>query len=213
MSQVAELIRAAHVLVFDFDGTLVDSNAIKLRAFERCFSEFPDRLAEIMAYCGRYHHTPRWEKFRHVYESILRLPYTHEVETALSTRFVRETTHHIVTAAEVPGATRFLKMVMHSHTTAVLSSTPHGILLEILEAKDWLNYFKYMQGAPVDKAAWLRELRGKHGLREADVVFFGDTQEDADAATRAGCTFIAVGGVALGTAAIPSIMDFRVFTQ
>lgn len=109
MATVAELIREARALVFDFDGTLVDSNAIKRRAFERCFSEFPDRLEEIMRYCGRYH----------------------------------------IVAAEVPGAARCLKAGMYNHTTAVLSSTPHEILFEILEARDWLNYFKYIQGAPV----------------------------------------------------------------
>ena len=208
MSKVVELIRKARVLIFDFDGTLVDSNAIKLRAFERCFSHFPDTLEQIMAYCGQHHHTPRWEKFRHVYENILRLPYTPEIETALSTRFVKETTQHIIDAAEVPGATRFLKTVMHSHATALLSSTPHEILLEILEARDWLNYFKYVQGAPVDKSTWLKEFRGKHGLREAEIVFFGDTQEDAAAARMAGCTFIAVRNLAFGAAASYSIPDF-----
>jgi phosphoglycolate phosphatase-like HAD superfamily hydrolase len=210
VSKAADLIGEARALVFDFDGTLVDSNSIKWSAFERCFSDFPDCLGQIMAYCGQYHHTPRWEKFRHVYENILGLPYTPEIETALSKRYVRETTRQIIDAAEVPGATRFLKMVTHGHTTAVLSSTPHEILLEILEARDWLNYFKCVQGAPVDKAKWLREFRTKHGLSEKGVVFFGDTQEDADAARRAGCAFIVVANSSLDGEAMFSITDFAV---
>jgi len=212
MLKIAELIPGARALVFDFDGTLVDSNSIKQRAFERCFSDFPERLEEIMAYCGRRHHTPRWEKFRYVYENILGLPYTHEIEAALSTRFAGETTRQIIEAGEVPGAARFLEIVTYSHTTAVLSGTPHEILLAILEARDWLNYFKCVQGAPVDKSAWLAELRGKHGSRPGAVVFFGDTPEDADAARRAGCAFIAVGNASLGRDAIASIEDFTVFT-
>lgn len=210
MSRLAELLRVVHALVFDFDGTLVDSNLIKQRAFERCFSEFPHRLDEIIAYCGRHHHTPRWEKFRHVYESILGLPYTQAVETVLSRRFDEETTHQIIHTAEVPGATTFLKSVSHRHVTALLSSTPHEVLLQILAARDWLNYFKYVQGAPVDKAAWLKEFRTKHGLNEKGVVFFGDTQEDGEAALTAGCAFVGVGIEPLGAPGIASIPDFTV---
>jgi len=203
----------AQALVFDFDGTLVDSNLIKQRAFECCFSEFPHRLGEILAYCGRYHHTPRWEKFRHVYERILGLPYTQAVETALSKRFDAETTHEIIHAAEVPGATAFLKSVRHRQVTALVSSTPHEVLLQILAARDWLDYFKYVQGAPVDKAAWLKEFRTKHGLNENGVVFFGDTQEDGEAALTAGCAFVGVGSEPLGVATIASIPDFTVFIR
>ena len=48
---------SAKALVFDFDGTLVDSNAIKWKAFEACFDRFPDRREEILSYCRGNNHT------------------------------------------------------------------------------------------------------------------------------------------------------------
>lgn len=193
MSEVADIIARAQALVFDFDGTLVDSNPIKWRAFERCFSGFPDQLAEIMVYCRGYNHAPRWEKFRHVYENILRCAYTPEIEAALLRRFAEETTRQIIEAPEIPGASRFLSIVASRHIVVLLSSTPHGPLLHILQERGWRDYFNVIQGAPVDKVAWLNGFRAEHGIEEKGIVVFGDTPEDAVAARAAGCAFVAVG--------------------
>ena len=186
-------IRNARALVFDFDGTLVASNDIKWRGFEVAFAEFPEQLADIMAYCRAHNHTVRSEKFQHVYEQILCRPYTPEIARTLQERFAAATTEAIVNAPEIPGATSFLRGLVGRHTSALLSSTPHWILLDILDRRRMRGYFDLVQGAPVNKAAWLEALRTGHTLTEAQTVFFGDTAEDMAAARLAGCTFIAVG--------------------
>lgn len=193
LKKTAELISGARALVFDFDGTLVDSNPIKWRAFEVCFRDFPDRLPEILAYCRSFNHTPRDVKFRSVYETILRRPYGPDVEKALLKRFERETTEQIIEAAEIPGAEEFLRSACRTHVTAVLSSTPSEPLRTILERRGWTGYFKWIQGAPVDKARWLRELHSRKGIPMDSILFFGDTVEDRDAALQSGCRFVHVG--------------------
>jgi len=206
---VLELVRDARALVFDFDGTLVDSNEIKWRGFEVTFAQFPDRLGEIMAYCRRHHHTPRGEKFRHVWEEILGRRYSAAIEHRLHARFAAATTRQVIEAPERPGAQGFLRQVTGNHVTAVLSTTPEETLVEILGARGWRDYFTLVRGAPVDKAGWLRGLKAERRMNEAEVVFFGDTAEDARAARDAACTFVAVGA---GTGALGTphgIADFR----
>ncbi len=199
----------ADLYVFDFDGTLVDSNPIKWRAFENCFSgpEFAARRGEILAYCRGNNHTTRSEKFRHVYERILGLPYTADAEQQLHRRFERETTQAIIGAPEVPGASGFLESVRHKAHTAVLSSTPHPILREILEARGWLGLFDLQRGAPVVKADWLKGLQGL-GYPADRILFFGDTPEDARAAERAGCPFVTLGETSLPGSTL-TVPDFR----
>lgn len=186
-------LAGAKALVFDFDGTLVDSNPIKWRAFERCFKGFTDQREEIRAYCQGHPHIPRGEKFRYVFEEILRLPYTPKVERSLHRCFERETTDRILSAPEISGAESFLRMAHRRYGTAVLSSTPQGVLWDIVVRRGWGSYFHQVQGAPVEKAGWLSSLKGRWGLTQQALVFFGDTPEDADAALEAGCTFVAVG--------------------
>jgi phosphoglycolate phosphatase-like HAD superfamily hydrolase len=192
MDSLTALLSRAHLLVFDFDGTLVDSNEIKRSGFEHVFDAFPSRRAEIMAYCRGSNHTIRREKFRHVYEAILRLPYTAELDRSLHERYAAVTTEAVINAPEIPGASAFLKQVSRRYRTAVLSSTPDAILKEILDARGWTGYFHLLQGAPIDKAAWLTGTCQSFRLSPQEVVFFGDTVEDLRAAKAAKCAFVGV---------------------
>jgi phosphoglycolate phosphatase-like HAD superfamily hydrolase len=197
MALLTALLSRVELLVFDFDGTLVDSNDIKRAGFEHVFQAFPAQRAEIMAYCRGSNHTIRREKFRHVYEDILRLPYTPEVDRSLHERYAAVTTAAVINAPEIPGASAFLKKVSGLYQTAVLSSTPDAILKEILDARGWTGYFRFLQGAPIDKAAWLTGTSQILRLHPEEVVFFGDTVEDLQAAERAGCAFVGVRESAL----------------
>jgi phosphoglycolate phosphatase-like HAD superfamily hydrolase len=208
MTDVADLVRRARALVFDFDGTLVDSGPIKRRAFEACFSEFPDHREEILTYCLGHHAVPRGDKFSHVYERILRLPYTEAIAVSLSERFRALTTEQIAAAPEIPCALRFLRSVRRACLTALLSTTPHETLLEILGRRGWADLFTTIRGAPVVKGAWLRTWRKSHGFEADAVVFFGDTEEDAAAAATGGCAFVAVADPGPGGLAQFWIPDF-----
>ncbi len=209
----ATTIRGARALVFDFDGTLVDSNRIKWRGFEEVFAGFPDRVDEIMAYCRGANHTIRGQKFRHVYERILGLPYTADLEADLQARYADATTQAIIDAREIPGAMAFLTDVADRYHTALLSSTPHPILLEIIERRGMQRYFRHVQGAPVDKAAWLCAFRRDHALASEQIVFFGDTKEDTIAAVVSGCAFIGVGEAVLFPETCAIIADFQGFLR
>ena len=192
-STFVELFSTIRAMVFDFDGTLVNSNAIKRRAFELCFAGFPEYREDILRYCWGHHHTPRDEKFRYVYEQILEQPYTANVAANLHARFESATTRQILEAPEIPGASAFLQRIESSHLTAVLSSTPQAILTDLVVRRGWRDYVQVIQGAPVKKAAWLRDFRRARGLGASEILFFGDAEEDAEAARTAGCAFVTVG--------------------
>lgn len=193
VSALGARLARAEVMIFDFDGTLVVSNDIKWQAFEAVFQDFPERLPEILRYCRGANHTVRGAKFRHVYEEILHRPYTQQIDAALHQTFDALTTAAIVDAPEIPGAGQFLSSLRGHKTTGVLSSTPHDVLITILERRGWRQYFDIVQGAPNDKAVWLGAYARAQGLSRDAAVFFGDTPEDRLAAERAAWDFINVG--------------------
>lgn len=208
MRGVLDVVRQARALVFDFDGTLVNSEPIKRRAFEACFAEFANHRGAILAYCWGNNQLTRSEKFRDVYEQILGLSYRDDVAARLERRFAKLTTRQIIEAPEIPGASRFLGFTARSHTRALLSNTPQPILADILLHRGWRDHFTAIQGAPVDKKTWLQTFRAERGLHGTEVAFFGDTPEDAGAAQAAGCTFIGVASGSLRAEPIHYISDF-----
>lgn len=212
-ADIASMLTRIQAAVFDLDGTLVDSNGIKWRAFESVFADAPERIGDIMAYCRQHHHTPRWEKFRHVYERILGRTYSPAIERDLTERFAAATTRQIIDAPELPGASEWLRCARNAcAVTALLSSTPQETLIEIVSARGWRPWFTVIQGAPVQKTDWLRRWRRHLGVDGQDVVYFGDTEEDAQAAAAARCRFVGVGA-AFRDGSIPAIMNFRVLLQ
>jgi phosphoglycolate phosphatase-like HAD superfamily hydrolase len=205
---LADVLQRARVLVFDFDGTLVDSNDIKWRGFETVFRDFPDHLPRIRAYCRGANHTVRREKFRHVYEHIVGLPYSPDVDRRLHADFAKATTAAIVAAPEIPGARAFLRRVHGRALVAILSSTPHDVLLEVLDMRGWSGDCDVVRGAPVDKAAWISAFLVERQLESDQLMFFGDTPEDAAAGANAGCAFVHVGWTPspLGGFRVPDLM-------
>jgi len=205
------IVWRARAIVFDFDGTLVDSNPIKWRAFDLCFEEFPEHRAVIGGYCRGNNHTPRGDKFRHVYERILGLPYTKDVDAILHRRFEAATTQAIIAAPAIAGAERFLAVARDRGATALLSATPQTVLERIVGGRGWRRYFGVIRGAPVDKIEWLNSFRRQRGLDGEAVVVFGDSEEDAVAAAEAKCAFIGVRNPALDGRGRCWIRDYRVF--
>lgn len=189
MNTVLDLLKTAKALVLDFDGTLVDSNPIKLKAFEKCFAEYPEHFETIMAYCRSNHHTHRHEKFGFVFENILKQPYTPEIEKRLLEIYARETTEQVIAAKEIPGAGRFLEQFVKGKLAALLSSTPHETLLHILERRGLKKYFTTVQGAPINKAEWLQQFAQTHALKPVEILFIGDSAEDFASAKKAGVLF------------------------
>jgi phosphoglycolate phosphatase len=203
---VRQLIQSAKGLVFDFDGTLVDSNEIKRRGFDFAFADYPQFMDQIRAYCYAFNHTSRFEKFRHVTEQILHLRYTSEMEKLFAGRYAEFTTASVAQAPEIPGAEKFLRSLA-ARRPALLSSTPTDVLLTILERRGWRSFFSIVQGAPIEKSAWLQGFQAGLGCRPDEVVFFGDTEEDARSGHAAGCVFVRVGRGAPEEPAIPDFTD------
>jgi phosphoglycolate phosphatase-like HAD superfamily hydrolase len=192
VGEIRAALAASRRVVFDFDGTLVDSNDIKRRGFDLVFSDHPDHMKEIQDYCHGNNHTIRGEKFKYVTEKILGQTDTPELALSLHELYDRFTTDGVAAAPEIAGASAFLRGLA-DRPPALVSATPHDILLKIVDRRGWRSLFSEVRGAPVNKAEWLRDLQASLGCQASELVFIGDTDEDEESARSVGCTFVRVG--------------------
>jgi phosphoglycolate phosphatase-like HAD superfamily hydrolase len=181
---------APKAIILDFDGTIVESVGIKDEAFKALFAAYPDDLNEIMRYHLSHNATIRFEKFRHIHEHILKLPFSREVEERLGQRFSEITLSKIVECPIVAGAREFLDHFSRHLPLFLASVSPSDDLGWILEQRDLKKFFKRIYAYPWQKTAAIRDAMQREGISASELLFIGDSPEDLEAAREAGVPFI-----------------------
>jgi phosphoglycolate phosphatase-like HAD superfamily hydrolase len=185
-------------LVFDFDGTLVDSNHVKDRAFFDVFDGLNARqeVEEVLR------EQTDLDRGGIVAEVLRRLELGGQLPRecdagALAQQLVEEygrlADEAVNRAAEIPGATAALRHLNGRHLMYVASATPEDALRRAVTTRGWSGFFEGVYGRPSRKPEILRRICAAHALTGHAVAMIGDRSADRDAARALGCHFIGVG--------------------
>lgn len=206
-------------IVFDFDGTIVESVQTKTEAFRRLFAAYPADVDRIVALHLEHGGRSRYEKFEMIYRDILgREPEAGEFAD-LGRQFEALVAETVVTCPFVPGAARFIGECSARLPLAVVSGTPHDELVRILERRGIHSYFAEVHGSPPGKEAILTDMLQRGSWQAADVLFVGDAMSDYQAARAAGVRFVGrvaagdVSGFPSGTMTIQDLSELYAFTE
>jgi len=178
------------VIVFDFDGTLIDSNRLKYDAF---FKLFPDdahhsrTVREVLAQIGE---ASRYE----IIEKILTRLDDGQTVLQRDVNELAERYNAIVIdgakrCSEMPGAEQTLKSLAAAYRLYVSSTTPENPLKEIICFRKWTAYFAGIFGYPNKKGATLRRILETENVDVKAVLVVGDGESDREAARENGCLF------------------------
>jgi len=181
-------------VVFDFDGTLVDSNAVK----ERCFHQVLAGLqgAEVALAHARARGGDRYRIFDSVARSL--------APSAPLERIVAESRRlagdygeccatGIAAARERRGARSAVRRLRSSGLSLyVNTATPTRDVEPILRRRGMRPFFAGVMGSPGDKISNLRFILRKLGVGPRAVAVVGDGEDDLTAARALGTWFIAV---------------------
>lgn len=100
----------------------------------------------------------------------------------------------VVSAPEMPGATRLLEALRCRGRKLYLSSaTPLDNLQGIVTKRNWADRFDGIFGGPTSKADALRYVMSVTGLCSNAIAVVGDGEDDRFGAISVGCTFFPVG--------------------
>ncbi len=192
-------------VVFDFDGTLVDSNRIKRESYYAVVEDVPGGAAildELLVSGGV---GDRYEVFRCFAERAgpAAGPDDAGARAAWAAELVRRYTERceelIVTCEECPGAASTLQRLRASgRAVYLLSGTPEADLLRIVRRRGLDALVEGVFGAPRSKAENLRLITRQAKVSASETVMVGDGDDDRVAAAAVGCVFVATG---CGTAA------------
>lgn len=178
-------------IVFDFDGVLVESVAVKGRAFVELYKDYgPDVQRQVLDYHLRNGGVSRQEKILYLHSHLLgAIPDNTEIER-LSHCFSQLVQEEVINSAWVPGAEDFLKKYSEKIPLFVASATPQHELERIVEARGMRSYFRNVYGSPVKKRQHLQSIAKANGFETEKIVMIGDTISDYNAACEAKTAFI-----------------------
>lgn len=185
----------AKVVVFDFDGTLIDSNRLKYNAYFKLFpkDKFYSQVIDNVL-------TTKYEESRFsILTEILReleaqaIPLSQEQElNELANRYNDLVVSGAKTCPEMPGAKACINQLSRQFRLYVSSTTPDAPLKEIIEYRGWTGYFIGIFGYPNKKAETLQLIKKQEGIDSSELIVVGDGESDRQSAEENDCRFIHV---------------------
>ncbi len=178
-------------LILDFDGVILDSNAVKTDAFREIFARYPWHADAMMA----YHHAnvshSRYEKFTYLVEQRLGRVNDRQLVDRLADEFAELLRTRMERCRFVPGARELLDGVSAALPLFLASVTPEAELLHLLDAHQLRHYFQRVYGCPPwTKPGAVGDIVARLGGAQG-VALIGDSAGDQRAAAAHGVEFIA----------------------
>lgn len=201
------MIRCA---VFDFDGTLVDSNEIKRSTFYEITGHIPAAAAALDSILSEPAAGDRYDIFQTL---IKRVDCRGAKAEELAETYGMRCEARILGTLDVSTVTGTIdRLIAGGIAVFVNSATPESDLVRLLARTSLLHRLEGIYGRPCSKTENLRRILAEHRRLPQEVVVVGDGEDDYASALEAGCHFVAVNSgagtfVKTKTISVSSISD------
>jgi phosphoglycolate phosphatase-like HAD superfamily hydrolase len=179
------------IIIFDFDGVILESMDIKTNALRDLFKDYPEHLDDIVKYHIKNGGVSRYKKFLYIYKDILKRPLNEDTLNELGERFSHLVLQQISSCPLVPGVQAFLEEYSKRIAFFIASGTPEGELNFLVKRRGLSGYFKGIYGTPALKSEIIEHIIGAEGVRREEAIFVGDAISDYEDAKKAGIPFVA----------------------
>ncbi len=179
------------LLIFDLDGTLVDSSADISKAINYAFNPYgiPEvGVAETITLIG--------EGLTRLIGKVIELKAPGLDVSALVARFLEHySTHLSDNTRPYPGVEKVLR-ALSGYKKAIVSNKTEALSIKVLEALDLLGYFDYVAGGdthPEKKPSPMPilDVLGRFDMRPDEALLVGDSVYDIEAGRAAGVRTVA----------------------
>lgn len=185
------------LVVFDFDGTLVDSTAIKHQGYYAALEDCPSALRlleEILA-------SPPGDRYAVFRLLARRLANETAIDAELlarkwAARYTEFCERGIAVAPEIGGAASACSTLLaNGFSLYINSATPEVDLRVIVNRRGMSHWFDGVYGGPCNKIENLSRILTATGVLPAQCVVVGDGRDDYAAAKQCNCAFLPVNQV------------------
>ena len=182
-------------LFWDFDGVIMDSNAVRDRGFEEVLKDYPQtEVNALMAFHRENGGLSRYVKFRYFFEDIRSESITKEEVNIWADKFSQIMMQLLINSDLLIQETlNFIKANAEKYIMHIVSGSDQRELRKICESLDIAKYFSSIHGSPTPKNDLVAELLQTHSYDKSTCLLIGDSKNDFEASKINGIQFMGYG--------------------
>jgi phosphoglycolate phosphatase-like HAD superfamily hydrolase len=172
------------VILWDFDGVLMNSNAVRDLGFEKVLHEFkPEQIDALLDFHRSNGGLSRYVKFRYFFEEILQQEVSEEVVLEYANRFSVIMKELLVNPSLLIDETlQFVKANFDKYPMHIVSGSDGNELRYLCQMMGINHYFVSIEGSPTPKNHLVGDLLAQYGYEISECVLIGDSINDFEAA-------------------------------
>jgi beta-phosphoglucomutase-like phosphatase (HAD superfamily) len=183
------------LIIFDFDGVIIDSNKIKKKLFFDLFQQYltPKLKIEINNFLFNYAHLNRKEKISFIANKLLLNPKKKEIDSLIN-QFSRLSLLKLKQANLIPGIEELLNKIKENNICISINSAANkDEILKVLKYKNLLSFFDNVFGNSYSKSANMKKILSLYkDINPKKICFIGDHISDHQAANEFQINFIGI---------------------
>jgi phosphoglycolate phosphatase-like HAD superfamily hydrolase len=179
------------VILWDFDGVILDSNAVRDLGFKKVLSAYPDdQVNELM----RFHHAngglSRYVKFKYFFEQVLGQNISEEELLKLANSFsVIMKSLLINPNLLILDSVNFIKKNFEKYKMHIVSGSDQTELRFLCAELELTPFFHSIHGSPTAKKTLVKNMLHEFNYDVKDCILIGDSINDYEAAIYNGIDF------------------------
>ena len=173
------------VILWDFDGVLMNSNEVRDLGFEKVLANYPaHQVEELMKFHRANGGLSRYVKFRYFFEEILKQKITDEEITTLANSFSVIMKSLLTNPSLlIQDSIEFVKKQFEQKTPMhIVSGSDQNELRYLCKELNIEQYFISIYGSPTPKKTLVQNVLNEYKYEQKNVVLIGDSINDFEAA-------------------------------
>jgi len=173
------------VILWDFDGVIIDSNTVREFGFREVLKEFdPEQVEQLIDFHNANGGWSRYVKFRYFYEEILKRQISESQVQELANSFSSIMVDRLPNPELLIQETvRFIQeMNSQGKEMHIVSGSDGNELRSLCEQLELSKYFLSINGSPTPKSALVKAIIDNSNISASQYCLIGDAMNDYDAA-------------------------------
>ncbi len=185
------------LMIFDFDGVILDSANIKVCAYTTIYAdEDPRKLEALVEHCRLHGGITRRTKFAYYEREFFGRTADATAVEGLCRRYSDVVLQAVLDCEFVEGVEQLLRRANGKVQMHVVSGTPEDELQHIVQRRGLASYFDSVRGAPADKRDIFTRIINEAGCAKSQALAIGDSKTELLAAQEVGIPFLGIVGTA-----------------